>query len=198
MMKKRAYHEERLQELSVLGKLFFTHPIYKFLALAIIYIVLVNIQNYFSNNLPRIIINIIGVLISIYFVIVIIYFVKRWFNRFINPENLFVLLVTYTLFIIGILLILSTLFNLTEITGLGYLKYGICQDKFDSSMIHSDPNISKQFFYFTSSTFFLIGYGDICPMGLAKYLAILTGFIGHLISVIVVALVINNYLRKKS
>ena len=192
------YHIKRIKELHGLGKLLFNHPLLKFLILVIFYLVLNNIQAYFSGEYGiRTIISIIGILISIYFIIVIVYIVRRSINKLINPENLFMLILTYALFILGILLLFSTIFSIIEITKMGYLKYGICSDSFNPSMIENDPQISRGFFYFASVSFFSVGYGDICPMGFAKLAAIFTAFIGHLVSVVVVALIVNNYIRKK-
>ena len=183
---------------SGINKLFFNHPIAKFFGLVIIYIILTNISGYFNENIPiRLILNIIEILIAIYFVIVIIYLIRRSINQLINPENIFRLILSYALFILGIILLFSTLFNIVELTKTGYLTYGTCSDKFNSSMISTDSQISRNFFYFASLTFFTVGYGDICPMGFDKTLAIITAFIGHLVAVVVVALILNNYLRKR-
>jgi potassium channel LctB len=143
------------------------------------------------------VINIISILISIYFVAILVYLIRKWFQKLLSAENIFILIASYILLILGILLFLSTLFDFAEILGFGYLKYGVCSDNFNGSMIKTDIQASKSFFYFTAITFFSVGYGDICPMGIDKTLAVLTAFIGHLISVIIVVLIINNYIRKK-
>lgn len=196
--KEIPYHEQRIKELHGFARLLYQKPILKFLILLIIHFILINYSSNFSDNFPlRMVLDIIGILISVYFVLVIIYIINTSYKRLLNPKNLVSLILTYALFILGILTIFATLFSFLEITHLGYIKYGSCTDKFDPSVIPNDPSISREFFYFTGSTFFLLGYGDICPMGLAKYLAIFTAFVGHLISVIIVAMIINNYLRKK-
>ncbi|VVB78412.1 Ion channel [uncultured archaeon] len=192
------YHIRRIKELHGFGKFLFKNPIIKFLIFVVIYLILTNVEGYFSEEYYiRTIINIIGILISIYFIAVIIYLIRKSIKRLINPENIFVLILTYALFILGIILLFSTLFNIVETAKLGYIKYGTCSSKFDPSMISADPQISRDFFYFSTMTFFTVGYGDICPMGLERIVSILTTFVGHLVSVLVVALIINNYLQKK-
>ncbi|MBS3078897.1 hypothetical protein J4218_02135 [Candidatus Pacearchaeota archaeon] len=199
MLKKRLqYSKERIKDLHGFTKILFDKPILKFFIFVVIQFILTNFSSYIPNNFPlRFVIDILGILISIYFIAVIIYVIKNSITRLTNPQNLWSLIVTYALFILGILLLFSTLFSFFELSGLGYIKYGSCSDKFNPSMISADTSISREYFYFTGSTFFLLGYGDICPMGYTKYLAIFTAFIGHLVAVIVVTLVINNYLRKK-
>lgn len=187
-----------VRRLKGIRRLLFDKPIKKFIVLILVYIFLNYVVGYFPQELRvRTIINIIGIIISIYFIVVIIYLIRSWINHLINPDSILKLIAAYALFILGILLLFSTLFNLIETAKLGYLTYGTCSDKFNSSIIASDPQISRTFFYFSAVSFFSVGYGDICPMGLAKLLAIFTAFVGHLVSVILVALILNNYLRKR-
>ncbi len=199
MLKKELpYHEQKIKELTGFAKFLYKKPILKFIILIIVHFILTNFSIYFPTDFPlRVILEIITILISIYFVLVMIFIIRTSFERSLNPKNFISLILTYALFIFGILMIFSTLFNFFEIAGLGYIKYSACSDQFNPSMISSDTSISREYFYFTGSTFFLLGYGDICPMGYTKYLAIFTAFVGHIIAVIIVALIINNYLRKK-
>lgn len=129
----------------------------------------------------------------------IIYVVRRSILNLMSSKSLPILVGSYALVILALLLIFSTLFNFAELTGVGYLKYGNCQSNFNSDMISSDHNLSQNFFYFTAITFFTVGYGDICPIGVSRVIAILAAFTAHLISVVIVALIINNYiyLRRK-
>jgi len=199
MLKKRfEYSKEKIRELHGITKVLFERPLLKFFIFVIIYTVLNEIQGFFPEQLKiRTIIGLIGIIISIYFVLVIIYVIRSSIKRLSNPENIFSLIFTYALLILGMLLLFSTIFNIIELTKTGYITYGSCSDKFDSSMIQTDNQISRAFFYFAAVSFFSVGYGDICPMGFAKIAAVSTAFIGHIFSVIVIALVINNYIRKK-
>lgn len=189
---------KNVKELSRWGKIFFDKPILKFFIFIIIQILLVAIEGYFpKSSVFRASVNMINILIFIYFIAVVIFLIKRWYQRLFNPKNLVTLIFTYILFIIAILVLFSTIYNFTELWGYGYLKYGQCSDSFSSSMIQTDPFVSKEFFYFSSITFFTVGYGDICPMGFAKNIAILNAFVGHLVSVVIVVLILNNYIRRR-
>ncbi len=196
--KELPYHEQKFKELTGFAKLLYARPILKFIILIIIHVILTSSAKYFPTNFPvRVILEILTILISIYFILVIIFIIRTSYERLLNPKNFITLILTYALFILGILMIFTSIFNFFEIAGLGYIKYGTCSDKFNPSMISTDQTISREYFYFTGSTFFLLGYGDICPMGYAKYLSIFTAFVGHIVAVIIVALIINNYFRKK-
>ncbi len=198
MPKEVIYHRQRIKELHGIARLLLNKPILKFIIFTIIQFALVNFSSLFPTNFPiRFVIEILGILISIYFVLIIIYVIKNSINRLANPQNLGSLILTYALFILGILLLFSTIYSLVEISKLGYIKYGSCTDNFNASMIETDKDISRDFFYFSAMTFFTVGYGDICPMGFAKIISIFAALVGHLISVVIVALIINNYLRKK-
>ncbi|MFH1471256.1 MAG: potassium channel family protein, partial [Candidatus Micrarchaeota archaeon] len=130
--------------------------------------------------------------------LIVAHFARRAMDYLMNPKNLWALIAAYTFFVFTVLLISSTIYNLVEVSGLGYIKYGICTENFDQSMILTDKNISRDFFYFSAITFFTVGYGDICPMGLTRVVSMIVAFAGHVISVIIVALVVNNYLRSKN
>ena len=186
--------KRNVQEVSRIGKILFKRPILKFFIFLAIQILLTELSGYFPKSLAiRAVINLLSILISVYFVLIVIHLIRTWWRRLMQPENLFVLLVSYALFIIGILLFFTTIYNLAEVARLGYIKYGTCDNNFN---IH-DPQVSSDFFYFTAMTFFTVGYGDICPMGIDRIISIITAFFGHLISVVIVALIINNYIRNR-
>ncbi|MFH1750199.1 MAG: ion channel [Candidatus Micrarchaeota archaeon] len=129
--------------------------------------------------------------------IIIDYLIRKPIDKLLTAENLGSLLLSYALFVFGILLLIS--FSYLELNrfGLGYLTYGKCTDTFSPALMESDSNISHDYFYFSAVTFFTIGYGDICPMGLSKYLSIVTVFMGNIVTVILMAIVITLYLRRK-
>ena len=112
MVKKRIVHysRERIRDVHGVGKILFQKPILKFFILLLVYITLISIEGFFKEEyFIRTVINIIGILISIYFIAVIVHIIRRSINRLINPENLFALILTYALFILGILLLFSTI-----------------------------------------------------------------------------------------
>jgi len=198
MPREITYHKKRIKELHGIAKLLLNKPILKFIIFVIIQFALIHFSSLFPTNIPiRSVIDILGILISIYFALIIIYVIRNSINRLTNTQNLFSLILTYALFILGILLLFSTIYSVVEISKLGYIKYGTCTDKFSASMIDSDKDISRDYFYFSAMTFFTVGYGDICPMGFERIVSIFAAFVGHLISVVIVALIINNYIRKK-
>lgn len=186
------------KEQSAISQLLFNHPIVKFIFLALIYSFLNALIQIVGNNYGlRILLITVTIIIAIYFILVIIYFIIRFINHLIKPKNLFALIGAYALFIFGIILILSTVLNIIDLSGQGYIKFGECTGPFNSNMIHSDNLRSDNFFYFSAITFFTVGYGDICPMGLAREFSVIAAFIGHLVSVLLVALIINNYLSTR-
>jgi hypothetical protein len=80
---------------------------------------------------------------------------------------------------------------------LGYITYGKCGDKFSSDMIDTDPLISHDYMYFSSVTFFTIGYGDICPMGAAKLVSVIAAFIGNAVTIVLMGIVITLYMKRR-
>jgi len=65
-------------------------------------------------------------------------------------------------------------------------------------MIANDPNISHDYFYFSAITFFSVGYGDVCPMGLCKIMAVVTAFAGNIVTVVLMAIVVSLYLNRRT
>ncbi len=186
------YSETRLKHL------LFSHPVIKLLVLIVLNYALNIVATYYPNNLLlRFAATLVNINIAVFFVLTIIYVVHRKWKHLMNPKNVFALLGAYAFFVVIIILIFSTIFSVVELSGLGYLKYGGCSDVFEPEMISQDSLASHNFIYFSAITFFTVGYGDICPMGTMKLVAILTAFVGHLVTVIVVALIVNNYIRTK-
>ncbi len=131
--------------------------------------------------------------------IVSLYLIKKPFDRLLSARDTFSLLGSYVMFIVGILLVISTLFGVVQDLHLGYLTHGPTTDAFSSDVIDSkDPAISHDYLYFSAITFFSVGYGDICPMGLSKTLAMLTAFAGNIVTVVLMAIVVSLYLNRRT
>lgn len=90
------------------------------------------------------------------------------------------------------------MYDLSDNLGKGYLTYGTCSDTFIPESAVNASQISHEYFYFSAVTFFTVGYGDICPMGWNKGLALFNAFIGHFISVVVMVIVISYYLKRRN
>jgi hypothetical protein len=199
--------KERNNKHTKLIDFFFKRPILKLVILLIIQFVIIRIPELFPSSFPiRWVTIILGIILTIYFVLVIIHTVRLSLKHLMNPKNLFYLIGAYILLILVILFVSSMLYNFVDLSHLGYIQYGNCNDNFNPSLINpiqdlnavnSNSTISKDFFYFSAVTFFTVGYGDICPMGFARVVSIIVAFMGNIISVILVAFIINNYMKKK-
>jgi len=176
----------------------FEKPLKKFIILIVLQIITFFITSYFPNDAyVRGITFSLNILIIVYLVSVIIHVIRKTLSSLMNPKNVWHLIGAYALLLLVLLLIISTLYNFAEITRTGYLTYGECTSGFNPLMISNDPNISRDFFYFSTMTFFTVGYGDICPMGTAKLVSIIGSFIGHVVSVVLIALILNNYMQTR-
>jgi len=131
--------------------------------------------------------------------IVSLYLIRKPLDRLLSARDIFSLLLGYVMFIVGILLVISVLFMVVEELHLGYLTHGPTTDEFNSNVIDSeDSNISHDYLYFSAVTFFSVGYGDICPMGFCKTLAIITAFAGNIVTVVLMAIVVSLYLNRRT
>lgn len=183
---------------SELSSFLFEKPLKKFIILIVLQIITFFITSYFPNDAyVRGITISLNILIIVYLVSVIIHVIRKTLSSLMSPKNVWHLIGAYALLLLVLLLIISTLYNFAEITRTGYLTYGECTSGFSPLMISNDPNISRDFFYFSTMTFFTVGYGDICPMGTAKLVSIIGSFIGHVVSVVLIALILNNYMQAR-
>jgi potassium channel LctB len=122
--------------------------------------------------------------------------VKGSFQRLLSASSISGLFISYFAFLFILVLVFSNVYEISETYGLGYLTYGQCSDNFDPSMIGNDTLRSEEYFYFTGVTLFGVGYGDICPMGWDKNIALLNAFIGNFMFTVVMVLVVTTFLRR--
>ena len=135
--------------------------------------------------------------LSFYIAFFIVFLLRHSFKSLFSASSLWTLFIGYLAVIICILLLFSSAYLYMERMENGYLTYGQCSGKFNPSMISSDYLKSNNYFYFSAITFFTVGYGDICPMGGNKILAIFNAFIGNFINAVVMVVVISLYMRRK-
>ncbi len=193
---KKVHKEVKQFRDSKLKHQLFDHPVIKFLLLILLNLTLTQLSGiYPNNNIINITSIIINIAIAAYFVMGIIYIVRRELKRLLSPQNIFSLVGAYAFLVVIVILIFATIFSIIDLGKFGALQYGSCSDSYNPS--HQVPNNirSHDYFYFSAVTFFTVGYGDICPMGMMKYAAMTNALVGHLISVIVVALILNNYMQ---
>ena len=170
-----------------------------FFALFIINIVLTSLR----NSVP------VGIIIASFFLLifyVVIFLINRIranITRLLHHELKFGEIITgYITSVIFIVILFSILYWGMTVLGLGYLKYGSCVDTTDMTrqLIDNDPLRVKEFMhypYFSAITFFTVGFGDICPMGLSKLISTLNALIGNLFTVLILAIAITNYSENK-
>jgi len=144
--------------------------------------------------ISKILLYVAGPLYTIFYIFVMI---GRSLNHMLTAQSLWKMAFGYVLCIFGIILLLSMGYYTIDALGKGYLTYGTCSDKFDPSMISSDALRSSNHLYFAAITFFTVGYGDVCPMGWSKLLAIINASIGHFFSAVVMVIVVTLYFKRR-
>ena len=164
----------------------------------IIFYMFITIPSLISSKLAPISV-IFGAVLVVYIVSYIVYRLKNNIEKLLHHEitnkqliSGYLSIVFFSVFLFTIIYLLSTLW------GVGYLKYGTCIDNgpVNAFSIANDPlHITKitHYAYFSSITFFTVGYGDICPMGWSKLIAVFNALLGNIFTVLIVSLAIINY-----
>jgi potassium channel LctB len=156
-----------------------------------------------SQNVPWIVTGLSFVLLVAYVIFFMVTRIKYQLYKLLHHELGFKEIISgYVTSVMFIVLLFAILYSGSTLIGVGYLKYGSCIDniKVSSALITSDPDIVKTFMhevYFSAITFFSVGYGDICPMGATKLLAVLNAIIGNAFTVIILSIAITNYSANK-
>ena len=133
--------------------------------------------------------------VAIGFFVSIVHLVNQSLKNLLKPRSFLHLMESYALLVIGIIILFSSIYNFLEFTNTGYLSYGMCKPGFNAT---ANPEaISHDYTYFSATTFFTVGYGDVCPIKISKLFATLEAFTGNIISVILMGLIINNYLMSR-
>ncbi|MDM7999356.1 MAG: ion channel [Dehalococcoidia bacterium] len=195
---------EMMKKTSGLRQALFNKPILKLFLVLLLIVVGFTLAQTISIPVLRFIVamaTVIAVLYSIILIghIVALYLIKKPLGRLLSAKDIISLLFSYVMLIVGILLVMSVLFIAVEELHLGYLTHGPTTDGFNSDVIDSgDPNLSHDYLYFTAITFFTVGYGDICPMGLCKPLAVVTAFAGNIVTVVLMAIAVSVYLNRRT
>jgi potassium channel LctB len=139
-----------------------------------------------------------GLFFTILFIALPFLFIRRGMKYLFNHEGVLLRLIWgYLIIIFVIILLFSQLYAVSSAFDLGYITRGTCHDNFNQDMMKADPLVSNNYFYFSSVTFFTVGYGDICPMGASKFIAIINSLIGHIFTTIVLVIALSSFLEYK-
>lgn len=116
-----------------------------------------------------------------------------------HQANYATLIYGYLSGVAGIIFFFAIAYNILAAFGSGYLTYGHCSDALAVAHRPLDSVTSiTGYVYFSSITFFTVGYGDICPVGLSRLLAIVNAFAGQIFSTIIVALALGTFINKRN
>jgi len=169
-------------------------------------IILLIINAFFlaNRNVPALLKIIAFLILTIYILVFLITRIKTNITTLLHHELKFNQILTgYIVSVIFIILLFSFVYWTMTLVGAGYLKYGSCVDnkEFTRADIEQDPLLvinPTHYAYFSTITFFSVGYGDICPMGMSKLVATLNAVIGNAFTVLILAMAITNYSTNKN
>ncbi len=192
---------------SRLRRLAFDRPVLKLFVTLVVLLIAYALIKSIHASVIRYLFTMVTIGVVLYAVVLIghivhLYLIRRALARLLSAQDIVSLLFSYAMFIAGVLLVFSVLFIVVEDLHLGYLTHGPTSDTFNREAIDSldpslrDPNISRDYLYFATITFFTVGYGDVCPMGLCKSLAMVTAFAGNLVNVVLMAIVVTLYVGR--
>jgi potassium channel LctB len=145
---------------------------------------------------------IIGFVLLAYFISFLVSRVQMNIAKLLHHElTIREILIGYVTSVLFIIVLFAIAYWGIALTGTGYLRYGECIDNtsITKDTMLNDPNLVIKTFhypYFSAITFFTVGYGDICPMGLNKTVAVLNALIGSAFNVLILAIAITNYATK--
>lgn len=157
----------------------------------------------FIDTVPWILAIISFIALTCYVIFFMITRIKHQINKLLHHELKFKEIISgYSTSVIFMVLLFGILYSSMALLGVGYLRYGSCVDtsELSRSIIAQDPlavSIFAHEVYFSAITFFTVGYGDICPMGADKIIAVLNAIIGNAFTVIVLSIAITNYSANK-
>ncbi|MFA6888086.1 MAG: potassium channel family protein [Candidatus Woesearchaeota archaeon] len=192
--------QENLSKLRKFEEFLYSKPIIKIPLFLIGFFFLEILVRVFLKGNPLLVQSITVLIVFLttwYIIFFVIYMIKKTLKSLFTAKNLLGLFISYVLFMISVIVLFSFMYSAVDTAQKGYLTYGQCSDKFEPGMVLKDSYRSTQNFYFSAITFFTIGYGDICPMGWAKTIAVINGFMGAFINTVVMVMVISTYLKRK-
>lgn len=139
--------------------------------------------------------------LTLLIIVMVIWFFLRAFRNAISTlvepiekRELRRLLSNYSIAVIGIIVIFAMLYSWADAVGIGHLNYGSCVPGV------SAPTVSTYMdrFFFSGQTFFTVGYGNVCPAGLAKIINLLNAWAGHFFTAVIVAVGLSELLQGRN
>jgi potassium channel LctB len=109
-------------------------------------------------------------------------------HRYVSLENLFVLLALYLTILIGFGLVYTVL----QINGYEVLWIKGKSDHGDFFELFQDS------LYFSATTLVTVGYGDIIPVGVGRWLAAMEGLLGYVLPAALIVRTVIDFEKDKS
>lgn len=173
----------------------FVSLVFVLILLRIIYKIIPESDN--LRFLSGLLFGIIGIFFTGFAIIFPFIIMRKGFKYLFNAKNLINLILGYLIVTVVIIYLFGQIYSITSDYNVGYLTRGNCYDNFDKTMKAQDSLVSKNYFYFSAVTFFTVGYGDICPMGIHKEISIVNALIGHIFTTIILVIAISSFLEAK-